>query len=248
MNEVLFEYSNKATPTHSSGPKTLILDLDETLVHSWENASFLELYEIYSDPEIYRKFHPTGSPAIAYSMVLKFPQGQNRIWGLYRPHMDKFLLFAKNYFDNILVWSAAVEEYVQEIVRQKFLESGMVPPKLVWSRNKCSNYQGYYHKPISELLLDISNRPFSKLKIDPKSTLILDDKVYTFMQNPQNGVLIDPFSPGKDRPNEIPTLGDLLDRSDDALLKFMNWLERPEVRNCDDVRNLDKTHIFDKFT
>lgn len=245
MTEILFAYSDTASPTHSLGPKTFILDLDETLVHSFENPQFLEEYEIYSNPEIYRKFHPTGAPQIAYSMLLNLPQGQSRIWGLYRPNMYEFLSFAKDYFDNILIWSAGIRPYVEGLVRQLFLESGMIPPKLVWSRDKCYNYQGYYHKPISELLVDISERPFAQLKVDPKSTLILDDKSYTFMQNPNNGILIPPFYPGLDRPERIPLLEDLLDRSDTALLKLIDWFERPEVRNSSDVRDLDKSHIFD---
>lgn len=244
MTEVLFAYSDNKSHNYLYGPKTLILDLDETLVHSWENPDFLELYEIYSNPEVYRKFHPTGSMQIAYSMILDLPCGQSRIWGLYRPYMYEFLHFAKNYFDNTFIWSAGAQSYVQEITRQIFLESGMIPPKLTWSRDKCLNYQGYYHKPISELLLDISNRPFSQLKIDPKSTLILDDKLYTFMQNPQNGILINEYYPGRYRHEKYPRIEDLLDRSDNALLKLINWLDKPEVRNCLDVRNLDKTRIF----
>jgi len=244
MTEILFAYSNGSSSNRSSGPKTLILDLDETLVHSWENPQFLETYQIYSNPEIYRKFHPTGSSQIAYSILLDLPQGQNRIWGLFRPDMYKFLNFSGDYFDNILVWSAGIEPYVEEITKLIFLESGMKPPKLIWSRSKCSNYQGYYHKPISELLSDISRRPFSQLKIDPKSTLILDDKTYTFMQNPENGILIPIYHPGQDRPGKIPYMEDLLDRSDDALSKLTDWLDQPEVKNSTDVRNLDKSQIF----
>lgn len=244
MNDVLFAYSDENSPRHTLGPKTLILDLDETLIHSYEDPHFLESYGIYTTPEIYRKFHPTGSSPIAYSMFLDLPSGNSRIWGLYRPYMYEFLSFAKEYFDNILVWSAGLQSYVEEISQRIFLDSGMSSPKLIWSRNKCYNYQGYYHKPISELISDISTRPFSQLKIEAKSTLILDDKTYTFMQNPDNGVLIPIFYPGKDRSNKIPLLQDLLDRSDNALVQFMNWLKRSEVRNCEDIRILNKTKIF----
>jgi len=245
MTEILFAYSEPER-TRLPGPRTLILDLDETLIHSYENPQFLELYQIYTNPEVYRKFHPTGAPQIAYSLQLDSTYSATRIWGLYRPHMYEFLSFARGYFDNILIWSAGVRPYVEKVVKQIFLDSGITPPKLVWSRDKCYNYQGMYHKPISELILDISRRPFSQLEIDPKTTLILDDKSHTFMQNPGNGVLIPAFHPGANRPGKIPLLEDLLDRSDSALLEFMDWLNLSEVRNSLDVRDLDKGNIFNK--
>ena len=244
MSEVLFSFNNPNSPNSGKGPRTLILDLDETVIHSWENARFLDTYQIYTNPTIYRNFHPKGSPSIAYSMLLDMNGNINRIWGLNRPNTYEFLTFASQYFDNIIVWSAGIRPYVDDITKQIFLESGLRPPKLVWSRNKCSNYQGLYHKPISEINAELTTRPYVTFKIDPKSTLILDDKQHTFMENPQNGILARPYHPGKDRPGKIPTLDDLLDRSDRDLLQFMEWLESPKVRNAEDVRTLDKSNIF----
>ena len=244
MAEILFSYNSTNNISKIGGPKTLILDLDETLLHSWENPSFLDTYQIYSDPLVYRKFHPTGSPAIAYSMYLEINSHPNRIWGLHRPQLYEFLSFAGEYFENILVWSAGIHSYVNELAKQIFLESGLRAPKMIWSRNNCSNYQGLYHKPIADINAELSNRPYVTFKIDPKSTLVLDDKIHTFMENPQNGCLCPVYHPGKNRPNKIPTLDDLLDRSDKALMQFKDWLMTPEVLNAEDVRSLDKTHIF----
>lgn len=249
MTEVLFRFTNSISGPHI--PKTIILDLDETLVHSWESPEFLDRYGICCDPIIYRKFHPIGSHQIAYSMFLDMktsasPQGtfQSRIWGLHRPHLHRFLHYLAEYADNIIVWSAGIRPYVDEIVRQIFLESGLQPPKVVRSRDNCSVYQKLYHKPIYELITDLANQPFSTMTIDPKWTLIIDDRVHTFMQNPESGVLIPPYHPGHKNEAKIPTMEDLLDRSDTALLQLMNWLERPEVKNAEDVRLLDKTQIF----
>lgn len=227
-----------------NGPKTLILDLDETLVHSWENPQFLESYQIYNDPTVYRKFHPIGSPQICYSMFLDINKKLTRIWGLNRPYLYEFLSFASGYFENIIVWSAGAHPYVNEITRYIFLESGLKPPKMIWSRTNCSSYQGYFHKPILSLTTELSTRSYQTFTINPKDTLILDDKPFTFMENPQSGLLCPVFHPGKDRSNKIPTMEDLTDRSDRALLQLKEWLERPEVRNCLDVRTLDKTSIF----
>lgn len=241
--EILYGFSRPVQK--NACPTTLILDLDETLVHSWENPNFLEQYAIYEDPSIYRKFHPIGSHQIAYSMLLEMPGNKiSKIWGLHRPHLYEFLKFASEYFDNILVWSAGIRPYVDEIAKQIFLESGLKSPKIVWARDRCANYQGYYHKPISDVMTELSKRPYTTFNIDPKWTFIVDDKSHTFMQNPQNGILIPPYHPGKDRKYSVPTLQDLLDRSDTALIQLKTWLEKPEVRNAEDVRILNKTQIF----
>lgn len=237
--EVLYRFSNNKRS--NALPKTLILDLDETLVHSWENPDFLEKYEIYSNPSRYRLFHPVGSSQIAYSMALEMPNNtKSRIWGLHRPHLYEFLNFAGHYFDNIIVWSAGIQPYVEEITKQIFLESGLNPPKMVWSRSNCQNYNGLYHKPIYELISELSQRQYQTFEVDPRWTLIVDDRSHTFMLNTQSGVLIPPYHPGK-----YPTLEQLLDRSDTALLKLKSWLERPEVKDAPDVRLLDKSRIFE---
>lgn len=243
MTEVLFRFTHSISGQHI--PKTLILDLDETLVHSWENPQFIDTYGIFSDPEIYRKFHPMGSPQIAYSMFLDAKNyGQSRIWGLHRPHLHKFLNFIGDYADNIIVWSAGIRPYVDEIVKQIFLESGLQPPKVVRNREDCSSYQGLYHKPIYELITDLSSQPFSTMTVDPRWTLVIDDKMHTFMENPNSGVLIPQYNPGINNPSKVPTMDDLLDRSDIALLQLMEWLELPEVKNAEDVRLLAKDNIF----
>lgn len=218
------------------GPRTLILDLDETLVHSYENPTFLDTYGIYSNPETKNLFHPTNGHQIVYSMVLS--RG-HRMWGLVRPGTYEFLEFAHDYFDNILVWSAGVKEYVDKIVNLLFTEAGFSRPRKIWARDKCSIRSGNYHKPISSLIYNL-NSSGSPLHIDPATTLIVDDREYTFQENPANGILIPPFCPGGSQPSLI----NLLNREDRFLFKLMDWLKRPEVRNCTDVRYLDRSQIF----
>ena len=245
MSELLFNFHNTKPSRNGKGPRSIILDMDECVIHSYENPQFLDALEIYINPSTYRLLHPLGSQSLSYSMLLDINGNQSRIWGMYRPHLFEFLAFAGEYFDNIIVWSAGIVPYVEEIVKQMFLESGLRPPKLVWARNRCAEYKGLFHKPISEIEAELATRPYQTFTLDPKTTLIIDDKQHTFMSNPNNGVLIPVYSPGKENKGRIPTLNNLLDRSDDCLLKFMSWLQRPEVMNCEDIRLLDKTHIFD---
>ena len=240
MTEVLFTFDKHK----NSKPRTLILDIDETLAHSWENPNFVQNYEIYTNPAILREFHPIGCPSISYSMTLDISGNKNMIWGLYRPYLHEFLTFANNYFDNMIVWSAGIAVYVEEIVKQMFDEAGLNSPKLTFSRNRCAKYQDLYHKPISEIDSELSSRYYESFKIDPKFTLILDDKQHTFMNNANNGVLCPIYHPGKNRTNRIPTLNDLLDRSITLYINSKNGWRPDLVKNSNDLRDLDKLKYF----
>lgn len=222
--------------TISDAPvKTLILDLDETLVHTWADPAFVEEYKIYSTPDLYYKFHPIGEPAVAYSFTID----GTPCWGLYRPYLYEFLAFASEYFDNVLIWSAGIREYVYEIVRRIFVDTGITCPRLILSRDQCATYNGTYHKPISVVTTMLESRYYETFTIDPDNTLVVDDREYTFMANPDNGILIPPFAPE-------PTLEGLLDRSDDALYKLQRWLDNPRVRNSTNLAALKKDEIFSR--
>lgn len=74
------------------------------------------------------------------------------------------------------------------------------------------------------------------------NTLHIDDRDDTFSQNEHNGIKIPAYSPNLDgTPEEI--IESIL-QPDDTLLKLMCWLSLLEVRNCTDVRKLDKSTIF----
>lgn len=242
--EDLFSQKNIKTSMNPLGPKTLILDLDETLVHSWENPKFVEDYKIYTNKNIYNKFHPVGLPSSVYSITYTFNERAGNVWGLFRPHTEEFIKFAHKYFDNVLIWSAGIQFYVEEIIKQMYSQYKVPFPKLIYARDKCVIDDGKFHKPINTLITDLSSKPYTTLNIDPKNTLIIDDKNHTFLRNTSNGILIPEYIPGKDSLYKIPTLEDLLDKSDNYLVKLIDWLNKPHVRNSEDVRLLDKTSIF----
>lgn len=258
MSELLFgwgvqNFDGNTKRPGEKGPRNLILDLDGTLICSYVNPVFLEDYEIYSNPEITKKFHPSGSPQICYSMDLSTSStDEEKIWGLFRPHLYEFLSFADSYFDNIMVWSAGVDSYVKEIIDKIFVQSGFRYPKLVWSREHCAKADNFYHKPILGLSENFKKQQWSTITVDMKNTIIVDDLQQNFLNNPNNGVLIPLYQPGQKRPKtlvngsyqRIPTLDDLLDRSDEALLDLKNWLNLPQIRNCEDIRLIPKNNIF----
>lgn len=231
--------SNLATSVAPAKPeKTLVLDIDQTIANSFENPDFIDKYEIYTNPDVAQKFKNIKT----YSMIITKNGQKTKIWGVFRPHLKEFLDFVNNYFDHIIIWSAGTELYVKEIIEQMEKTFNIAPGKMIWARDKCARNAKNFHKPISCLEQDLQKRYYSSIHIDPKFTLVLDDKLYTFAENPDNGVLIPPFSPGDGQ--QSPTLKQLLDVSDTALLQFITWLQKPEVLNSKDYSKLPKDFIF----
>ena len=240
-------------------PKTLIIDLDETVLHSWEAPQFID--KISKDVGKLEKLYPYDQISRAYAIQLVETETKSYIFGMFRPHLYEFLTFAYVYFDNILIWSAGVAEYVEKVTDLMFLNAGIQKPRMTWSRLNCRSCgqmgSVIYHKPIALISNDLKLKYYSApFEIDPKQTLILDDKVHTFMENKNNGILIPPYSPAKNI-HSIINIGpatnnklfdeqfkELVDDSDEALLQFKQWLLKPEVLNSKDYTLLDKTDIF----
>ena len=233
MSETVLSFNSSSESQRTQNGKTLILDLDETLACSYQNPE-LESLQIYTNPSIYRKFHPSGEKQFCYSVIVDVNGEPLKIWGVTRPGLEEFLKFAQEYFENVIIWSAGIGPYVEGICREIFDVNSLNLPRLIWSRKDCSSEPGYFHKPLGDLINKLNG---SLIRVDPAKTLIVDDRNYTFLRNPENGVLIPRFAPGKN-------LDDLTNRSDRSLYQLMDWLKRPEVINSEDFRKLDKTRIF----
>jgi len=227
---------------------SIILDLDETLIKSWENPQWLPSLEIYSNIDNYKKFCPQSGvqqfqdKPIIYSIYSGTRNNgrETKLWGIERPYLREFIDFTHDYFKHIIVWSAGLSFYVEDLCRHIFKKCGHPCPKMIWSRENCEKAKHYLHKPINK----ISKQ--SNLNIDLSKTFIVDDKEFTFSDNPHNGILIPQYNPGLGNLNNIPTLDNLLDRKDDHLLRLMNWFSKPEVMSALDVRTLDKSYIFNE--
>jgi hypothetical protein len=153
------------------------------------------------------------------------------MWGVTRPHFKEFLLFARSYFDVIVVWSAATKDYIDSIVEQIFHDIRV--PDLVYTRNDIETFSnGEYHKPIEKILSD----PRIKDRVDIRRAFFLDDKGDNFITSPGNGITIPEYNPA-------PRISNLM--SDDiALLQFRQWLLKPEIANTQDIRLVSKIPIF----
>ena len=75
--------------------------------------------------------------------------------------------------------------------------------------------------------------------MNPKNTFVLDDRSETFSLNKRNGIQIPEFESDM-------SIDDICNHTDCDLLKLMAWFSTKEVKECDDVRKLNKKNIFGK--
>jgi TFIIF-interacting CTD phosphatase-like protein len=142
------------------------------------------------------------------------------IKGSTRPNHKQFLSYLKAYGE-VVIWTAGEKEYAEAIVN--ILYEGEEKPKMVWHRDHCAynEDEDYYHKPLQRIA--------DELKYDRAAILMIDDRTYTFVTNPSNGLLIPPYEGSDD---------------DDALGQIVDWLEMPSTRYSWSTTQLDKSRVF----
>ncbi|CAM6051850.1 unnamed protein product [Sphagnum compactum] len=113
------------------GKKTLVLDLDETLIHS--------------------SFQPTH----VYDFIIRVEiEGRmTTIYVLKRPYVDRFLLAVSRKFE-VVVFTASLRKYADPLLDQLDI-NGLIKYRLY--RNSCRSMQGGFVKDLSRLGRDISN-------------------------------------------------------------------------------------------
>jgi hypothetical protein len=210
--------------------KCLVLDLDETLVHTLETIDWIRELGIYKNSEALALRNRVYKLSLD-DVVDEMGTGVlSELAGILRPHLHDFITFSFMYFRIVCVWSAGQRKYVHEIVRLVFAH--MREPHLIFSFDDCKHTERI-EKPLEYMF----NVPGIDKYMNAKNTFVLDDKFETFNRvNPHNGVVIPIYSP-------LFTISGLL-TEENALLQFMVWLCTPEVVDCKDVRTLNKNGIF----
>ncbi len=224
-------------PFKSLTNKCIVLDLDETLVHSNENMDKLRELKIMTDPsllDLRRRTYQLTLDDVVYKKGLGI---KTDMWGVVRPHVKEFLVSCFSYFKVVIVWSAGKRKYVDAIV--DYLFKDIQRPHVVYSYDECERTTtNLLVKPLTKM---INNEGGLGKYMSLENSYIIDDRktVYAGFEgdNPYNGIQIPPYKPAFN----VHTL-----RSDDIVLKqLMTWFLQPETMHSPDVRELDKTTVFD---
>lgn len=155
--------------------KLLILDMDETLLHT----------ESFRDND----YLPEGS------YDFKFPLGggawandENWYFTIKRPFLDEFMKYA---FDNfkVAIWTAGGSDYANEVIKRCGIDRKKL--EFFWTREKCvikydfENGHHYGEKPLSKV--------HKSLGWNLNNILIVDDVLKTAVNNYGNLIHIKDF-------------------------------------------------------
>ena len=137
-------FTSFISPSYNGAPhkKTLILDLDETLVHS-------SFKPFYSKPDIH--------------LNIKFDNEYHNVYVLKRPYVDEFLTTMAKYY-NIIIFTASIKEYANPLL-DKLDKSKCIQQRLF--RGDCKEKEGLFVKDLSVVrqhlkdLIIVDNNPVS---------------------------------------------------------------------------------------
>ncbi|TIB70716.1 NIF-domain-containing protein [Wallemia mellicola] len=198
--------SNKSTGVHL--PKTLVLDLDETLIHSTSrapqrssNGFSLGLRSVLSGNGI------AGGDGGAH-MVEVVLGGRSVLYHVYkRPHLDFFLKKVASWY-TLVIFTASMQEYADPVIDWIDAGRGILTKRLF--RESCTQApNGSYMKD-----LDIIDKDLSRVAL-------VDNSPISYNINPANG---------------IPISGWISDPNDEALLDLLPFLD--SLRFTTDVRRV----------
>lgn len=217
--------------------KCLILDIDRTCLFTSESQPVATSLNIFSDPAIQRLRDR------AYNFTIYDAADESgvgiayTISGTLRPRLLEFLDYAYQYFKIVGICSAGRKRYVDKVVSEMFKDTPR-PPDVLFTYEDCTpSYEGIMGKPLSKM---INSHPILKKHMSLENTIIVDDYNHSFMENPNNGILIPPYNPSN---NVVEILG-----RDESLDLIRKWLNTPEVRHSTDIRKVPKDNIFSKDT
>lgn len=145
--------------------KTLILDLDETLIHSMSKGGRMSTGHM-----VEVRLNPTS-----LGMSANSPQHPILYWVNKRPYCDEFLRRVVKWF-NLVVFTASVQEYADPVI--DWLESEKKFFSARYYRQHCTFRQGAYIKDLSQVEPDLS------------TVMILDNSPLSYLFHEDNAIPI----------------------------------------------------------
>lgn len=141
--------------------KCIVLDIDETLVHTSTNFNAYSSYDKYKYAD----------------RIFKYTIDGFNYWSIKRPYLSMFLNFCFDYFKIVGIWSLGEERYVNKIV--EVITKDTRTPHVVFSRNDAEGMT----KPLVKL--------YGKFPgiMKETNTFVVDNIRSTMVANPKNGIL-----------------------------------------------------------
>lgn len=197
--------------------KYLILDLDSTLIHT---------FDVNHGKNSIEKIKSSLRSANVLSRMYEFP---GDIIGVFRPYISEFMKSAIEHF-TVIIWSAGTEEYVNPIAKElaiRYIPNGSIS---VFNRNHCEELFGRQMKP-----LNVMTNRFKDLS--PENTIFIDDNpaIFDYATSNISAIVINEYR---------PSLSNIKNDKDDSLKLLADWFNHTlNYNSCKSVKEL-KPPIF----
>lgn len=114
-----------------------------------------------------------------------------------RPYLEEFLLFCFKNFESVSIWTAANEEWYNEVYENVFksiLLKYDLNFRFVWFNDKCTLRRRQIFYSYNEYYIKRLKKVWNKYKdMNKDNTIIVDDNILSYMDNYGNGMKIKSF-------------------------------------------------------
>ena len=191
LQNINFEYAleepkiHEGVPIISSEKKILLLDLDETLIHADFGENFIDdkydaIIKFKSKNEEKEKNDNFGENDSTWCGPSDEEDDVHSVGIFVRNGVNDFLKEVNKYFD-VGIFTASVKEYADAVISFLDPESKLIKYRLF--RNNCINFNDSF------MIKDL--RIFKN--IDLKKIILIDNSMYSFASQINNGILINSF-------------------------------------------------------
>ena len=191
LKDINFEYAledpkiNEGVPKLSFDKKILVLDLDETLIHADFDEEYAENKSVKYDAII--KFITKNENVfenfedeIEEEKTEEEEEIEHSVGIFLRNGVKEFLEEVSKYFD-VGIFTASAQEYADAVISFLDPEKKLIKYKLY--RNNCIDFNELFSIKDLRILKDV----------DLKDVILVDNSMYSFATQLQNGILINSF-------------------------------------------------------
>ena len=234
----IIEDKTSVESIHMKNGKYIVLDLDATLLHTFDDYLSLSKLVKQDEKSQYLKSR-------IYNLSLFNPQSNKNnkyysMWGIYRPFLKEFVEYIIQEFDGIFIWSAAVEKYV-ETISDLIFSPYDYKPIAIFSKEDCiiSDDGMVITKPLEKIFNQFE-------KVNPENTFVIDDREDTCSRNKDNAIIVPAFEfqdlPKNPSEDDVRNFKNRIYELDSALRELIIFFEKSKKHP--DIRSLSKDFIF----
>lgn len=160
---------------------TVVLDLDETLVHTYGNITQdnVDMISNVASLDIRNRLY-----------IVDFGR-EGKMVGVQRTYLRSFLNFCSKFFKYVIVYSAGAKNYVHSVVKKIF--KGLKVPDMILTREDCITLRD--NSIVKSLDIVVKKMKDKGLYVDKKDIVFIDDNEDYIRLDRPNAINIPAYNP-----------------------------------------------------